>query len=120
MNAVGNPEVIESFDQLDLSPVMLRSLKRAGYESPTPIQAGLIPLALEGYDVIGQARTGTGKTAAFSIPILEQLDPISECRDPQALIVVPTRELADQVAGEAEKLGFGVQTEIAVLSGEKT
>ncbi len=119
MNAVVNPDVIESFEQLDLSPVMLRSLARAGYQSPTPIQAGLIPLALEGHDVIGQARTGTGKTAAFSIPILEQLDPLSECRDPQALVVVPTRELADQVAGEAEKLGFGVQTEIAVLSGGK-
>lgn len=98
---------------------MLRALARAGFQTPTPIQAGLIPLALDGLDVIGQARTGTGKTAAFSIPILEQLDPLEECRDPQALILVPTRELADQVAGEAEKLAHGVQTEIAVLSGGK-
>ena len=68
MSAVGNHSNIEHFKQIDLSPVMLRSLARAGFHSPTPIQAGLIPLALEGYDVIGQARTGTGKTAAFSIP----------------------------------------------------
>ena len=54
---------------------MLQALEKAGYDEPTPIQSGLIPLALEGHDVIGQARTGTGKTAAFSIPILEQLDP---------------------------------------------
>ncbi len=119
MNAVGTPPIIESFSQLDLSPVMLRALAQAGFESPTPIQSGLIPLALEGHDVIGQARTGTGKTAAFSIPILEQLDPLKDCRDPQAIIIVPTRELADQVAGEAERLAFGVQTEIAVLSGGK-
>src|SRR5690554_455697 len=71
------------FSELDLSPVTLRALERAGFEHSTPIQAGLIPLALEGYDVIGQARTGTGKTAAFGIPILEQLDPIEECHDPQ-------------------------------------
>jgi ATP-dependent RNA helicase DeaD len=79
----------------------------------------LIPLALDGQDVIGQARTGTGKTAAFSIPILEQLDSLDECRDPQALIIVPTRELADQVGREAERLAYGVETEIAVLAGGK-
>lgn len=108
-----------SFDQLGLSSVMLRSLKQAGFESPSPIQAELIPPALDGMDVIGQARTGTGKTAAFSIPILEQLDSLDDCRDPQAIIVVPTRELADQVAREAERLSHGVPTEIAVLSGGK-
>lgn len=108
-----------SFDELDLSPIMLRALAKANFESPSPIQAGLIPLALEGDDVIGQARTGTGKTAAFAIPILEQLDPLEECRLPQALILVPTRELADQVGREAEKLATGVPTSIAVLSGGK-
>ena len=108
-----------SFDDLDLSPVMRQALKKAGFETPSPIQHALIPLALDGLDVIGQARTGTGKTAAFSIPILEQLDTLDECRDPQAIIVVPTRELADQVGREAERLAYGVDTEIAVLAGGK-
>ncbi len=118
MNPTQSPENA-SFDDLDLSPVMRRALAKAGFTSPSPIQSALIPLALEGYDVIGQARTGTGKTAAFSIPILEQLDPLAECRDPQAIIVVPTRELADQVGGEAARLGWGEPTEIAVLAGGK-
>ncbi|MGB7324293.1 MAG: DEAD/DEAH box helicase [Rubripirellula sp.] len=108
-----------SFDDLDLSPVMRRALKKAGFETPSPIQSALIPLALDGLDVIGQARTGTGKTAAFSIPILEQLDPLEDCRDPQVIIVVPTRELADQVGREAKRLAWGEPTEIAVLAGGK-
>lgn len=107
------------FEELDLSPIMLRALKRAGFEFATPIQAGVIPRALEGEDLIGQARTGTGKTAAFGIPILEQLDPLDECRDPQALILVPTRELADQVGSVLTKLAWGVPTSIAVLAGGK-
>ncbi|MCP4888010.1 DEAD/DEAH box helicase [Rubripirellula sp.] len=110
---------VDSFDQLDLSPVMRRALRHAGFEKPSPIQAQLIPFALDGEDVIGQARTGTGKTAAFSIPILEQLDSLEDCRDPQAIVVVPTRELADQVGREAERLARGVDTEIAVLAGGK-
>jgi ATP-dependent RNA helicase DeaD len=108
-----------SFDELELSAVMRRALVKAGFETPSPIQSALIPLALDGLDVIGQARTGTGKTAAFSIPILEQLDSLDECRDPQAIIVVPTRELADQVGREAQRLAVGVETEIAVLAGGK-
>lgn len=108
-----------SFDDIDLSPVMRRALKSAGFETPSPIQAELIPLALEGYDVIGQARTGTGKTASFMIPILEQIDALEDCRDPQAIIVVPTRELADQVGREGERLAKGAPTEIAVLAGGK-
>ena len=108
-----------SFDDLDLSRIMRRVLRKIGFEKPSPIQAELIPLALDGLDVIGQARTGTGKTAAFSIPILEQLDSLEDCRDPQAIIVVPTRELADQVGREAERLAEGVPTEIAVLAGGK-
>jgi ATP-dependent RNA helicase DeaD len=107
------------FDDLDLSPVMRRAVKKAGFDEPSPIQAELIPPALEGFDVIGQARTGTGKTAAFAIPILEQLDSLEDCRDPQAIIVVPTRELADQVGREICRLAHGVPTEVAVLSGGK-
>jgi ATP-dependent RNA helicase DeaD len=114
---VGPPSAF--FADLDLSPIMLAALNRAGFEHATPIQASLIPLALEGEDVIGQARTGTGKTAAFSIPILEQLDSLETTRDPQAIIIVPTRELADQVAKEATRLAYGVPTEIVVLSGGK-
>lgn len=110
---------ITSFDQLDLSPVMRRALSRAGYDNPTPIQARVIPPALDGHDILGQARTGTGKTAAFSIPILEMLDPLSECRNPQALVLVPTRELAEQVFQEMERLAYGCKTAISVLAGGK-
>lgn len=106
-----------SFGRLGLSKIMLKALRHAGFTEPTPIQAALIPPALDGEDVIGQARTGTGKTAAFSIPILEQLESLDQCRDPQAIVVVPTRELADQVGREAERLAYGVPTEIAVLAG---
>ncbi|TWT75257.1 DEAD/DEAH box helicase [Allorhodopirellula solitaria] len=113
------PPETESFDELDLSPVMREAVAEAGFTKPSPIQAALIPYALDGCDVIGQARTGTGKTAAFAIPILEQLDSLEDCRDPQAIIIVPTRELADQVASETARLAHGVPTEIAVLSGGK-
>jgi len=112
-------EDYSSFDELDLSPVMRRALAKAGFQKPSPIQGSLIPLAIDGQDVIGQARTGTGKTAAFAIPILEQLSPLEDCRDPQAIIVVPTRELADQVGVETERLARGVPTEVAVLAGGK-
>ena len=110
---------IEAFAKLDLSKVMMRALKRNGYEKPSPIQANVIPAALDGRDIIGQARTGTGKTAAFSIPILELLDPIRECKNPQALILVPTRELAEQVYQEICKLAHGCKTAVTVLAGGK-
>jgi ATP-dependent RNA helicase DeaD len=113
------PPEITSFDQLDLSPVMRRSLQRLGYETPSPIQAQVIPPALDGQDIFGQARTGTGKTAAFSIPIRELLDPLSECHNPQALVLVPTRELAEQVYLEMERLAYGCKTAISVLAGGK-
>jgi len=113
------PEKKVLFQDLDLSKVMLRSLEAAGYEYATPIQAGMIPLALDGADVVGQARTGTGKTAAFSIPILEQLSPRSELPNPQALILVPTRELAVQVREEAAKLAFGTRTGCVAVYGGK-
>ena len=93
-----------AFDQLNLSPEMMQSLSAAGFAKPTPIQAGMIPLALEQFDVVGQARTGTGKTASFAIPILEQVDFDSRSKDPQALVLVPTRELAVQVLETFDKL----------------
>ncbi len=85
-----------SFQDLLLLPAVLEALNDAGYESPTPIQALTIPPILEGKDIIGQAQTGTGKTAAFALPILSQIDVSNS--DPQALVLAPTRELALQVA----------------------
>src|ERR1700749_953430 len=87
---------------MDLSPTMLRALKQARYTQPTPIQAAFIPKALDGLDVIGQAKTGTGKTAAFGIPLIEMLE--ERGRGPQAIILAPTRELVQQIVGEIQKL----------------
>jgi len=105
------------FDELSLSSEMMAALKSASYESPTPIQAGLIPLALNEFDVVGQARTGTGKTAAFVIPILELLELGSRQKNPQALILVPTRELAVQVKEEVVKLSLGLKIRCVALYG---
>lgn len=96
---------------------MLAALKRAEYEKPTPIQAGLIPRALEEVDVLGQARTGTGKTASFVIPIVECMDDEDDGTTPQALVLVPTRELAVQVCGEVEKLSHGRRIRSIALYG---
>ena len=85
-----------SFDDLELSPAILKTIREIGYESPSPIQAASIPHLLAGRDLLGQAQTGTGKTAAFALPILTRID-ISQ-RVPQALVLAPTRELAIQVA----------------------
>ena len=106
------------FTQLGLSPVMMDALKRAQYQTPTPVQAGLIPRVLDGADVTAQARTGTGKTAAFAIPILELLQEISG-RGPHALVLVPTRELAVQVQDEIKKLAYGRRVRTAALYGGK-
>ncbi len=95
---------ILSFQHMGLSKKMLETLDRIGYEKPSPVQAGVIPLALDEYDVIGQARTGTGKTAAFAIPILERLDLSVKKPKPQALILTPTRELAVQVENEFRRM----------------
>jgi len=81
---------------LQLAEPLMRALADVGYENPTPIQAQTIPLILEGRDVLGQAQTGTGKTAAFALPILSNID--LEHAEPQALVLAPTRELAIQVA----------------------
>jgi len=97
----------------------MQALAKAGYSSPTPIQGGLITLALDDVDVMGQARTGTGKTAAFAIPIIEDLAPKREIPGPQALVLVPTRELAVQVRGEFEKLAYGRKVNIVAVYGGK-
>ena len=87
---------IPSFSDLNLSAPVVKALKDVGYETPSPIQAATIPLLLEGRDVLGQAQTGTGKTAAFALPILSRIDVKKTA--PQALVLAPTRELAIQVA----------------------
>jgi ATP-dependent RNA helicase DeaD len=108
-----------TFESLGLSEVMLDALDLAGYEYPTPIQAGLIPLALKEIDVVGQARTGTGKTASFAIPILEKLQLKHDIHHPQALVMVPTRELAVQVKDEIVKLSAGRRVHCVAVYGGK-
>ena len=87
---------IPSFSDLNIPAPILKALKEVGYEAPSPIQAATIPLLLEGRDVLGQAQTGTGKTAAFALPVLSRID--TKQTAPQALVLAPTRELAIQVA----------------------
>ena len=94
-------EPATSFADLGLAPPLLKALAEVGYESPSPIQAATIPLLLAGSDIVGQAQTGTGKTAAFALPALSRLDPAR--REVQVLVVVPTRELAIQVAEAFQK-----------------
>lgn len=94
---------INSFARLGIRKEILRAIDELGFEQPSPIQARAIPPALAGHDVIGQAQTGTGKTAAFAIPILEQIR--ERHFQPQALVLVPTRELALQVTEEIRRLG---------------
>jgi ATP-dependent RNA helicase DeaD len=108
-----------SFSELGLSKTMLAALKQAGYEYPTPIQAAMIPIAVEGVDVLGQARTGTGKTAAFVVPILDTIYYGRDAMLPQALILVPTRELAVQVRDEVMKLGAGRKVNCVAVYGGK-
>ncbi len=96
------PQDIVSFDGLGLSALALESLKRAGYEKPTPIQMKAIPPALQGRDVIGCAATGTGKTAAFVLPLIERL---ASKAVTVALVLAPTRELAVQIAEHVERFG---------------
>jgi ATP-dependent RNA helicase DeaD len=93
------------FTDFALSQPVLDSLEKLGYETPTPIQAQTIPHLLEGHDLVGQAQTGTGKTAAFALPLLSKID--LELKSPQVLVLAPTRELAIQVA-ESFK-GYGSQ-----------
>ena len=90
------------FTELNLSPEILKAVADMGFEETTPIQSLAIPKMIEGFDLIGQAQTGTGKTAAFGIPILEKISPKE--KKVQALIMCPTRELAIQVAEELKAL----------------
>ena len=110
-----------SFSSLGLSPALLRALERQGYENPTPVQAEAIPLALAGHDLLAGAQTGTGKTAAFALPLLERMFPNGQ-RDgrpghPRALILTPTRELAAQVAESLRTYGREVGVRASLIFG---
>src|SRR2546426_5879889 len=111
--------MIRSFNELHLSAPMLDAIARAGYITPTPIQARAIGIALEGKDLIGCAQTGTGKTAAFAIPTIERLCASRPGAGARALVLAPTRELALQIAEHFAMLGSarGLRT-VTLISGE--
>ncbi|CZF82184.1 ATP-dependent RNA helicase DeaD [Grimontia celer] len=99
-------DTVTEFRQLDLAENILSALDAIGFVAPTPIQAASIPLLLTGVDALGKAQTGTGKTAAFSLPLLNKLD--LKQHKPQAIVMAPTRELAIQVAAEVKQLGQNI------------
>ncbi|CAI3481845.1 DEAD/DEAH box helicase [Enterococcus cecorum] len=103
------------FTELNLSEELLSSIERSGFEEATPIQEATIPLALEGRDVIGQAQTGTGKTAAFGLPMLEKIDPNNA--QLQGLVIAPTRELAIQTQEELYRLGRDKKIRVQAVYG---
>ena len=103
------------FSELGLQKSTMRSIEKMGFEEATPIQAETIPVALEGKDVIGQAQTGTGKTVAFGIPLMEKIDVKAD--HIQGIVIAPTRELAIQVSEELFKLGFGKRVRVLSVYG---
>ncbi len=107
-----------TFNDLGLSPNLLSAIADAGYDTPTPIQAGAIPIALTGKDVLGIAQTGTGKTASFTLPMIERLSRgRARARMPRSLILAPTRELAAQVAENFETYTKNHKLNMALLIG---
>jgi superfamily II DNA/RNA helicase len=117
------PVAAARFDTLPLDPKLLRAVADQGYATMTPIQAKAIPIVLAGRDVMGAAQTGTGKTAAFSIPLLQRMlkhetSSVSPARHPvRALVLAPTRELADQVAANIKAYAKHTQLRVAVVFG---
>ena len=122
-----NPDEIApatpTFAEIGLHPSILQAVANTGYTVPTPIQAQALPSAMAGHDVMGAAQTGTGKTAAFTLPILHRLMPMantsaSPARHPvRALILTPTRELADQVYESVKRYGFKTPLRSTVVFG---
>ncbi len=106
-----------TFQQLGLSDTLLQTIQQAGYQAPTPIQEHAIPRILEGGDLIAQAQTGTGKTAAFALPILQKLSlrNFSKVRPIRALVLAPTRELASQVGASFKTLGAGLNPKLRCI-----
>jgi ATP-dependent RNA helicase RhlE len=108
------------FESLGLSPALLRALAENNYLTPTPIQLEAIPLAMAGHDLLGGAQTGTGKTAAFGLPLLQRLSketPPNGARKPRALILTPTRELAVQVAESIKTYGRHLRLNVTTIYG---
>lgn len=105
------------FNDFDLDPRLRRNLRAIGFEQPTPIQSATIPPAMAGYDILGSAETGTGKTGAFLLPLLQKLIASPSTRHPRALILLPTRELALQVAEQAAQLSCDLPLRIATIYG---
>lgn len=103
------------FNELELAPELLQSIERMGFEEMTPIQEQTIPMALEGKDVIGQAQTGTGKTAAFGLPMIQKIDKSN--RNVQGLVIAPTRELAIQTQEELFRLGRDKKIKVQAVYG---
>jgi len=103
------------FARLALRPEVLRAIQDLGWREPTPIQERVIPLLMDGRDLVGQAQTGSGKTGAFGLPLVERLDP--QTRDLQALVLVPTRELSLQVSAEVRALGRYRGLKVVTLFG---
>ena len=119
IETTGESKQLERFGDLKLQKATLRALGQMGYVEPTPIQAGTIPSVQSGVDVMGQARTGTGKTAAFMIPIIEWVDGCEPSDGPLALVVAPTRELAVQIRDEAQKIAKYRDLSIVAAYGGK-
>src|SRR5271155_2351079 len=106
------------FDELGLSEKVLDAVKASGYDTPTPIQEQAIPFALQGRDILGIAQTGTGKTAAFTLPMLSTLERgRARARMPRTLILEPTRELAAQVEESFAKYGVNHKLNVALIIG---
>ena len=111
-------EYMTKFDDLGLGPKVMKAIRDVGYETPTPIQAAAIPHALEGRDVLGIAQTGTGKTASFTLPMINRLARgRARARMPRSLVLAPTRELAAQVAENFEQSAKYVKLDMALLIG---
>jgi ATP-dependent RNA helicase DeaD len=112
-----SPEQDPTFDDLGLRPELLKALSALGYEEPTPIQQEAIPPLVEGRDLLGQAATGTGKTAAFALPVLQVLEAHRRDKAPVALVLVPTRELAVQVSEALHRYGKDLGARVLPVYG---
>jgi len=107
-----------SFESLGLAPALLRALAEQGYAEPTPIQAGAIPVVLEGHDLLAAAQTGTGKTAAFSLPLLQRMSTTEHThKRPRALVLTPTRELAAQIHDNVRAYGKHLRVSSTTIFG---
>src|SRR5512147_1321502 len=113
-NDIKKEKMTTEFTSLNLREELVQAINELGYSQPTPIQAAMIPIMLKGADVIGQAQTGTGKTAAFALPILQNFQPQ---RQPQALVLAPTRELALQVADSMIEYGKHLHVRVLAVYG---